>query len=149
MLKIWYCPRLRELPDGMHSLNSLEELDFAGCKNLESIPFSVSQGKLQSLASLRKLSISGCRLLTEFIGEMEESCAPLLEDLSVSCDKCDYDECDHVSFNKAVDRILRFGHHSLLRLNLWSGGDKDWDSLPHQLQYLTALSTISICFLSN
>ncbi|KAL8479502.1 hypothetical protein ACS0TY_026411 [Phlomoides rotata] len=50
------CPKLRELPDGMNGLNSLEELTLRECDNLR----PVNGGKLQGVTSLRRLSIFEC-----------------------------------------------------------------------------------------
>ncbi|KAI3470236.1 hypothetical protein Pfo_026899 [Paulownia fortunei] len=73
-LKIWNCSNLRELPDDLHSLNSLEKLLVYKCPNLKSIPYP-SRGQSQGFTSLRGL--------TNLPSEMVESCAPSLESLSL------------------------------------------------------------------
>ncbi|GFQ05010.1 putative disease resistance protein rga3 [Phtheirospermum japonicum] len=85
VLKIWGCSSLRELPDDLHSLNSLETLYIRWCPDLKSIPYPISSGggggQQQGFTSLRELDISVCKGLTNLPIEMVESCAPSLESL--------------------------------------------------------------------
>ncbi|XP_042027749.1 putative disease resistance protein RGA3 [Salvia splendens] len=78
---IYECPLLRELPDGVDTLNSLEQLYIRDCPNLKSIgnPSVQSQGILSTL----RLWISGCGELKEFPCEMLESWAPSVEYLEL------------------------------------------------------------------
>ncbi|KAJ4803455.1 Disease resistance protein [Rhynchospora pubera] len=48
------CPMLQELPKGLETLKSLEDLEIQDCKNLEYLP------ELKHLKSLTRLEISGC-----------------------------------------------------------------------------------------
>nr|XP_028943875.1 putative disease resistance protein RGA1 isoform X2 [Malus domestica]XP_028943876.1 putative disease resistance protein RGA1 isoform X2 [Malus domestica]XP_028943877.1 putative disease resistance protein RGA1 isoform X2 [Malus domestica]XP_028943878.1 putative disease resistance protein RGA1 isoform X2 [Malus domestica]XP_028943879.1 putative disease resistance protein RGA1 isoform X2 [Malus domestica]XP_028943880.1 putative disease resistance protein RGA1 isoform X2 [Malus domestica]XP_02 len=57
-LVIWNCDKLRHLPDGLDTLQLLEELTIKGCDSLELIPIA------QGMASLRELEIGGCGRLS-------------------------------------------------------------------------------------
>ncbi|KAJ4774433.1 Disease resistance protein RGA2 [Rhynchospora pubera] len=48
------CPMLQELPKGLETLKTLEDLEIQDCKNLEYLP------ELKHLKSLTRLEISGC-----------------------------------------------------------------------------------------
>ncbi|KAL3642128.1 hypothetical protein CASFOL_012943 [Castilleja foliolosa] len=85
-LTIWNCSSLRELPDDLHNLNSLETLFIDNCPELKSIPYnppisSSGEGQQQQhgFTSLRYLVIRDCEGLTNLPIEMVESCAPSLE----------------------------------------------------------------------
>ncbi|KAK9920488.1 hypothetical protein M0R45_029043 [Rubus argutus] len=58
LLRIWGCPKLRYLPDGL--LHSLEYMTIGDCESLESIPFPENGG----LPSLRTLDIGKCPQLS-------------------------------------------------------------------------------------
>ncbi|XP_047945042.1 putative disease resistance protein RGA4 [Salvia hispanica] len=75
-LDIRHCPKLRELPDGLHALNSLEQITIRGCRNLKSI---VTPSSERSLTSLRSLEICDCQELTKVV----EPSAPWLKKVSV------------------------------------------------------------------
>ncbi|XP_047960875.1 disease resistance protein RGA2-like [Salvia hispanica] len=75
-LDIKHCPMLRALPDGLHALDSLEQLTIRGCRNLKSIAYP-SGGR--SFPSLRSLEIHDCHELVELV----EPSAPLLKKVSV------------------------------------------------------------------
>ncbi|KAL8479531.1 hypothetical protein ACS0TY_026433 [Phlomoides rotata] len=68
LLTIRGCPKLKELPDGMQTLNSLQELSLEECPNLKSIPYSSSSR--QGFTLLRRLSIKVCPKLMNFPREM-------------------------------------------------------------------------------
>ncbi|KAL8483034.1 hypothetical protein ACS0TY_025914 [Phlomoides rotata] len=87
-LRIVGCPKLRELPDGLHGLNSMEELEIRICPNLKSIPYSINDRKL-----------------------------PLLRELVID-DVGDADSWNCPSFKKAVDGVLGLGSQSLRTLKL-------------------------------
>ncbi|KAI3470243.1 hypothetical protein Pfo_026906 [Paulownia fortunei] len=76
------CSNLRELPDDLHSINSLEKLVIQRRPNLKSMPYP-SGGQLQGFTSLRQLQIGRCEGLTNLPSEMVESCAPSLEGLAL------------------------------------------------------------------
>ncbi|KAL3641622.1 hypothetical protein CASFOL_012437 [Castilleja foliolosa] len=87
-LQIRNCRSLRELPDDLHSLNSLETLFLSGCPNLNSIPYNPpissrgrQQQQQQGLTSLLDLGICDCEGLTNLPIEMV--CAPSLKILTL------------------------------------------------------------------
>ncbi|GFP90312.1 putative disease resistance protein rga3 [Phtheirospermum japonicum] len=88
-LMIVNCSSLRELPEDLHILNSLERLQITVCPNLKSIPYPVSNRggggheSVHGFTSLRWLQIEICEGLTNFPVEMVESCAPSLEELTL------------------------------------------------------------------
>lgn len=190
LLDIRNCPNLRYLPDGLHTLSSLEELFIARCLCLESIPYP-SSGQSRGFKSLRVLSISDCDKLKNLSCEMMESCAASLEKVSllrlssalnlpiviealtklpnlrklkiVAVPKLTsrsaketssfhamqemainstLDSSDYVAFEETRDCILRGSLQSLCRLEL--AGVEEWDSLPNQIQHLTALSRLEL-----
>ncbi|KAL8527278.1 hypothetical protein ACS0TY_005231 [Phlomoides rotata] len=177
-LNISRCRRLRELADGLHTLDSLQVLSIHNCPSLESLLPHCSSG--QSFTSLRSLVINNCQQLMNLPSEMIVSCESLhlggellrrVMNMQMMIDKMprlgiwsldlpkfiitsstetptsrslrklslspDSDSWDCVSFKEAVDGILRLGSRSLHKLRLW--GKKDWESLPDQLQHLSAL----------
>ncbi|XP_042030388.1 putative disease resistance protein RGA1 isoform X3 [Salvia splendens] len=81
-LKLSRCPLLRELPDGVDTLNSLVVLEIRNCENLKSIG-NPSGGARQSQGILHLLSIVNCGELMELPCEMLEWWAPTIEDLSM------------------------------------------------------------------
>ncbi|KAL3642112.1 hypothetical protein CASFOL_012927 [Castilleja foliolosa] len=90
-LYISNCLSLRELPDDVNTLNSLEVLEIIWCPELKSIPYPIStrgrqqqQQQQQGFTSLRRLTIKECKGLTSLPIEMLESCAPSLEELTLS-----------------------------------------------------------------
>ncbi|KAL8479646.1 hypothetical protein ACS0TY_026524 [Phlomoides rotata] len=136
-LDIRGCPRLRELADGLRTLNSLQELTIERCPSLKSIP-DCSSG---SFTSLRHLVIRDCPELMNISCEMVESCAPSLERLHLRGLRGDSWDC--VSFKEAVDGILlRFGSNSLRELEL--SGKEDWELLPDQLQHLSSIISLRL-----
>ncbi|XP_047966029.1 uncharacterized protein LOC125210529 [Salvia hispanica] len=81
-LNISRCCVLRELPEGLDTLNSLQSLSIWGCENLKSIG-NPSCGARQSQGILRSLSIGRCVELMELPCEMLESWAPTIEELQL------------------------------------------------------------------
>ncbi|XP_057772127.1 disease resistance protein RGA2-like [Salvia miltiorrhiza] len=81
-LVIWKCPRLRELPDGLDTLNSLERLTIRDCGNVKSIG-NPSGREGQSQGILRWLAIEGCEGLMVLPRQMLESWAPTIESLEL------------------------------------------------------------------
>ncbi|KAG6393579.1 hypothetical protein SASPL_147823 [Salvia splendens] len=79
-LYISKCPLLRELPDGVDTLNSLVVLEIRNCENLKSIG-NPSGGARQSQGIFRWLNIVDCGELMELPCQMLESWAPTIEDL--------------------------------------------------------------------
>ncbi|XP_042026506.1 disease resistance protein RGA2-like [Salvia splendens] len=81
-LYISKCRVLRELPNGLNTLHSLENLFIFYCENLKSIG-NPSGGARQSQGILRRLSIERCGELMELPCEMLESWAPTIEELAL------------------------------------------------------------------
>lgn len=82
-LEIEHCDSLIELPQGLHTLQSLERLKINGCVSLRSIPAPEGQG----LTSLRNCEFAGCYGLTNIPGEAFQFCTSM-ESLSVKyCDE--------------------------------------------------------------
>ncbi|XP_042030385.1 disease resistance protein RGA2-like [Salvia splendens] len=81
-LEICNCGVLRELPDGLDTLNSLEILRIWYCENLKSIG-NPSGGARQSQGILRELRITECGELMELPCQMLEPWAPTVEDLEL------------------------------------------------------------------
>ncbi|KAH6816073.1 hypothetical protein C2S51_020893 [Perilla frutescens var. frutescens] len=162
-LEVDYCPKLRELPDGLHTLNSLEELIIKDCPNLKLI--GQSQG---SLTSLRSLKIDECPELMDFPYEMVESLAPSLQTLSLvglktlprvldclikptpnSCSEIltfrslrELEMDVSVDTKETVDAILQGCSYSLLELKL--RGMENLECLPESIQHLTVLYSLEL-----
>ncbi|KAL8483029.1 hypothetical protein ACS0TY_025910 [Phlomoides rotata] len=101
-LSIKSCPELRELPDGLHGLNSMEELEIRRCPNLKSLPYSINDRKLPALREL------------------------VIDDVG------DADSWHCSSFKKAVDGVLGLGSQSLRKLGLGAQNwDSFPDQLQH------------------
>ncbi|XP_057772250.1 probable disease resistance protein RPP1 [Salvia miltiorrhiza] len=81
-LEIRQCPKLRELPDGLDTLNSLEKLVIHDCPNLKSIG-NPSGREGQSQGILRELVIERCEGLMVLPRQMLESWAPTIECLEL------------------------------------------------------------------
>ncbi|XP_057772132.1 putative disease resistance protein RGA1 isoform X2 [Salvia miltiorrhiza] len=81
-LEIRKCPRLRELLDGLDTLNSLEKLVIHDCPNLKSIG-NPSGREGQSQGILRQLMIERCQGLMVLPRQMLESWAPTIESLEL------------------------------------------------------------------
>ncbi|XP_042030917.1 disease resistance protein RGA2-like isoform X2 [Salvia splendens] len=77
-LDIRHCSKLKELPDGLHALNYLEQMIIRGCRELTKMvePFPSGWG---SLSSLRSLEIRDCQELTKMV----EPSAPSLTKVCV------------------------------------------------------------------
>ncbi|XP_012843384.1 PREDICTED: putative disease resistance protein RGA3 [Erythranthe guttata] len=90
-LEIYNCPKLRELPDDLHTLSALEILRIEDCPNLKTIPYphethnnDYDEQLLLGLSSLSELVIVDCGGLTNLPSEMIESCAQSLESLTLT-----------------------------------------------------------------
>ncbi|XP_047958467.1 putative disease resistance protein RGA1 [Salvia hispanica] len=79
-LSITRCSNLRELPDGLGTLNSLEKLIISNCPNLERVADIGAQQSQGSLTCLKRMKICGCEALLYFPCEMVGS---LLEELEL------------------------------------------------------------------
>ncbi|XP_047962088.1 disease resistance protein RGA2-like [Salvia hispanica] len=79
-LRLRKCCNLRELPDGLGTLNSLEKLIISDCPNLERVASIGAQHSQGSLACLKILEICECKALLYLPCEMVGS---LLEELEL------------------------------------------------------------------
>ncbi|XP_047961771.1 putative disease resistance protein RGA3 [Salvia hispanica] len=79
-LSVRMCSNLKELPDGLGTLSSLEKLSIRDCPNLERIGVTGLQQSQGSLTCLKRLEICECKALLYFPCEMVGS---LLEDTGV------------------------------------------------------------------
>ncbi|XP_047966193.1 putative disease resistance protein RGA3 [Salvia hispanica] len=81
-LEISECRLLRALPDGLDTLNSLDQLTIEDCKNLKSIGNPMG-GTGQHRGVLHRLSIIRCRELVELPPQMLDLWAPTIEFLQL------------------------------------------------------------------
>ncbi|CAB4284381.1 unnamed protein product [Prunus armeniaca] len=121
-LSISWCPNLRTLPDGLHTLLSLKKLIIVGCQSLECIP--VTQG----VASLCKFPIFKCLELCILPEGLE--CYNSLQMLIIG--RC----------SKITSIPITHGLPSLRELEI-SDCD-ELSSLPSGLQHCTSLEHFSI-----
>ncbi|KAL3635069.1 hypothetical protein CASFOL_022123 [Castilleja foliolosa] len=160
-LTIYNCRSLRELPDDLHSLDSLETLSIDWCPNLKSIPNPNSgTGKQQQgFTSLRELHIEKCQGLTNMdtlIGCLHKMTrlthltffhvpefSTIGNNNSLQAFKMGpfSSNNNNITFNETVGATLR-QFISLRRLELW--GMNHWDVLPDQLQHLYSLEELSL-----
>ncbi|XP_073141329.1 disease resistance protein RGA2-like [Henckelia pumila] len=151
-LKISYCDNLTQLrlPD---TLKSLLWLEIWWCPNLASIQI------LKGLSALQHMDIRFCHELRELQGEMQES-STSLEFLNIlDCGKLRSIPKGMDCLNKLsqlsigpfseetgstlLNETLK-GPHQFLR-TLYLFGNRNWESLPDQLQHLTALIRLEVC----
>ncbi|KAL9162596.1 hypothetical protein ABFS82_07G102000 [Erythranthe guttata] len=173
------CPKLRELPDGLHSLNALEKLTVTDCPNLETIPYPHEMME----SSLETLTLTGLTNLRNMGAVIEGYCLnkmPRLSSLTldvpmmnmITTNSSSFSEikagsssghgsslrhlsigstrCDEYS-NSFVDAILKASAKSLNTLSLKGHNCDDQSSgyLPSQIQNLTALSRLFLHDLGN
>ncbi|KAL3642206.1 hypothetical protein CASFOL_013021 [Castilleja foliolosa] len=173
-LKIWHCPSLRELPDDLHNLSSLESLFITDCPDLKSIPYNPpisssgeGQQQQQGFTSLRDLFIWECKGLTNLPIEMVESCAPSLEVLDlgglinitnlptvIGClhrmTRLTYLKMGPLSSDSSWSNVSFNETVGAMLMQLISlrklklEGMEDWECLPDQLQHLTSLETLTL-----
>ncbi|CAA3023464.1 disease resistance RGA3 [Olea europaea subsp. europaea] len=84
MLNIEDCDELRELPDDLHSFQSLWDLKIIGCRSLQSISYQSGQ---KGPPSLRGLKISNCSELSCLPSKMIESIRCLEHLRASECNK--------------------------------------------------------------
>ncbi|KAK9276818.1 hypothetical protein L1049_006354 [Liquidambar formosana] len=127
-LDIRRCEGLTSLPSGLQSCTSLEGLNIVDCPNL----ISISESDLRELPFLSTLEVANCGKLEGLPEGLH--CLSRLKNLSI---RGFWEELD--SFPNFED-ILRLQQLRSLTLYGWP----KLDSLPHQLQQLTALTYLSI-----
>ncbi|GLT30878.1 hypothetical protein SLA2020_056590 [Shorea laevis] len=128
-LKLFNCDGLTCLPIGLDSCISLNVLSIWNCKNLRSIPEDI--GKLHSL---NVLSIWNCKNLRSIPGESLASLT-CLKGLGLGSFWSKLEDFPGLT---SIHQL----HASLEKLEL-HGWDK-LESLPHQLQHLTALKELTL-----
>ncbi|KAB2622267.1 disease resistance protein RGA3 [Pyrus ussuriensis x Pyrus communis] len=112
---IFYCHKLRCLPDGLQTLVSLEMLYVRGCSSLELVP------DMHTLTSLCELSIDGCPQLSSLPNGLE-----------------------HCTSLQILESILTLqGCRSLRKLEI-GGCDGGTSQLVTELEYCTSLHSLSI-----
>ncbi|XP_073148461.1 putative disease resistance protein RGA3 [Henckelia pumila] len=151
-VEISYCDNLTQLrvPD---TLKSLLRFKIYYCNNLVSIQI------LKGLSALQHMDISLCRELRELEGEMQES-STSLEFLKISeCPKLRSIPNGMDCLNKLselsigpiseetdglnlLNESLKGPHPLLRKLELY--GNRKWESLPYELQHLTALVYLKV-----
>ncbi|KAL2530504.1 putative disease resistance RPP13-like protein 1 [Forsythia ovata] len=153
MLRITNSDELTELPDGLGSLESLEELEIDGCKNLQLIPYPSGQ---KGLSSLRRLQISNCKRLSNLPSEMLESCTSLQRLEVFDCENLtSFPELSGMVWLNSLRELSIGGFSNSVTLEgIWRHiksvqgltlyGRADWVSLPYQLENLTSLKELWI-----
>ncbi|KAL2506928.1 putative disease resistance RPP13-like protein 1 [Abeliophyllum distichum] len=144
---------LRELPDDLGSLESLEALVINGCENLQLIPYPSGQ---KGLSSLRSLEISNCKRLSNLPSEMLESCTSLQSLRVFGCENLtSFPELSGMVWLNSLrelsiggfsnsDTLEGICRHIKSVQSLALHGRADWVSLPYQLQNLTSLKELSL-----
>jgi len=134
VLKVWGCDSLTSFPDSK-GLNSLEELRIGRCPMLEVLP------SLQPLCNLKVLEIHNCVKMTALPDGLSD--LPNLTTLEVGplCQDLDY-----FPFPADLNRASPLSK-SLRKLRL-TGWPKVRD-LPHQLQHLTCVHTLSLGYFDS
>ncbi|KZV39563.1 hypothetical protein F511_31395 [Dorcoceras hygrometricum] len=154
-LRIDHCCNLAQLKL-WDTLESLHELEITSCRNLPSIQYGSTH--LKGLTSLRILAISDCDMLTELPSEMIESCKSLEFLWMYPCSNLRFLPKGMDCLNKLTglqigpfseetgftlsNETLKGVHESLRELMLL--GKSNWESLPDQLQHLTALTELCL-----
>ncbi|KAI3470245.1 hypothetical protein Pfo_026908 [Paulownia fortunei] len=130
------CEGLTNLPREMieSGAASLESLTLYGLRSLTNLPMVI--GCLQKMPCLAFLEILKLPKFTNFVVEIGS--LRRLQKLRFGYSSNSW---DYVSFKVTLDGIFQ-GLQSLRRLELW--GMEHWDSLPDQLQHLTALSSLGL-----
>ena len=123
-LRIYSCHNLISIRD-LRELHSLTQLRISSCDNLISIP------DLRELHSLTQLKVAGCRKLTRLPEGLD--CLTRLSSLGIG--GC----CDEVDVFPGLNSIQPA---SLTYLQLH--GSAKLNSLPHEIQRFTALTTLKI-----
>ncbi|XP_042030776.1 putative disease resistance protein RGA3 [Salvia splendens] len=153
-LMIWKCSNLREIPDGLGTLNSLKVFRIGDCPNLKWIGDLGVQQSQESLRSLTSLGIWKCEALLYLPCEMLGSSLKDLglRDLSslenlpeiIACllkSPC-LSSLEWLSIDASVGGLMDIvnGCSSLYVLEL--EGMESWENLPESIQYLTTLSNL-------
>ncbi|XP_027151299.1 putative disease resistance protein RGA3 isoform X2 [Coffea eugenioides] len=143
-LKIWSCDGLTNLPgDMLHSCTSLQKLRVSGCYNLISFPLD-----LQQTPSLLKLELRRCPKLKTSMTPKGFGFLNSLRELEIGPFSDDGDDHENSSIYNEFDwsgliSSSSSSSSSALR-ELRLRGLPHMESLPHQIQYLTALTSLAL-----
>ncbi|KAL9162481.1 hypothetical protein ABFS82_07G092500 [Erythranthe guttata] len=113
-LFIYNCPKLRELPDDLHSLNALEKLNITGCPNLETIPYPHEMME-SSLESLTLNGLTNLRNMEMVIGWYCSNKMPRLSTLILDVPMMNMITTNSSSLSEITVGSSSSGHDSSLR----------------------------------
>ncbi|EYU37372.1 hypothetical protein MIMGU_mgv1a019055mg [Erythranthe guttata] len=113
-LFIYNCPKLRELPDDLHSLNALEKLNITGCPNLETIPYPHEMME-SSLESLTLKGLTNLRNMEMVIGWYCSNKMPRLSTLILDVPMMNMITTNSSSLSEITAGSSSSGHDSSLR----------------------------------
>ncbi|CDP17354.1 unnamed protein product [Coffea canephora] len=149
-LKLFDCDNLRELPENLYNLlKSLKSLTISDCDGLTTIASEM----LESCSPLQSLQVYECPNLVSFPLDLQQT--PSLETcILTNCPELINDMPKGFAFLTCLTTMM-IGPFSDYSLVDWSGllssstlcelelnGMSDMESLPHQLQYLTTLTSL-------
>ncbi|CDP21293.1 unnamed protein product [Coffea canephora] len=166
-LEVTLCENLRELPDDLYQFQALEHLKIRGCPRIDSFGYpnpKNSFGQKSLLKSLKQFTVDDCDALTRLPVEMFESCTSLRKLKLFDCRslvsfpldlrrfpslECfSLYGCSNLITEMPNDSVIEFdwaglaSSSSLRHVSL--GGMFDTKSLPHQLQDLTTITSLSL-----
>ncbi|CDP17543.1 unnamed protein product [Coffea canephora] len=118
-----FCKNLRELPEDLYQFQALEHLEIWRCDALTRLPVEM----FESCTSLRKLNLVYCDSLVSFPLDLRRT--PSLESFSL---------CGCLNLITEMPTSSSSLRHMSLH------GMPDTKSLPHQLQCLTAITSLSL-----
>jgi hypothetical protein len=130
-LSIVDCRELIHFIDDLQELSSIQTLSIVSCDKLISVPYDLRQ-----LHSLVHLTITGCQSLTHFPEDCLD-CLTQLEELRIGGFSEELED-----FPAGVINSIQYLSGYLERLEIHGWGKLK--SVPHQLQHLTALESLSI-----
>ncbi|CDP20542.1 unnamed protein product [Coffea canephora] len=159
-LAIRYCENLRELPEDLYQFQALEHLEIWDCSRIKSFGHpnpKNSLGQESLLKSLRKLNLFWCGSLVSFPLDLQRT--PSLESFSLCwCSNLITEMPSGFGYLTSLrkvkigpfsdDSVIEFdwaglaSSSSLRRVTLY--GMPDTKSLPHQLQDLTTITSLSL-----
>ncbi|CDP21545.1 unnamed protein product [Coffea canephora] len=141
-LKIYHCDMLTNLPrDWLHSCTSLQKLSVADCDNLISFPLD-----LQQTPSLSELILFGCPKLKTSMTPKGFGFLTSLRELTIGHFSDDGDDHENSSiynefdWSELISSSSSSSSSALRRLELY--GLPHMESLPHQIQHLTTLTSL-------
>ncbi|CDP17544.1 unnamed protein product [Coffea canephora] len=162
-LIVFSCKNLRELPEDLYQFQALEDLEIAGCPRINSFGHpnpKNSFGQKGLLKSLERFTVHGCNELTRLPVEMFESCTSLRELNLFDCRSLVSFPLDlrrTPSLDSLISNLIaEMPNDSAIEFD-WAGlasssslqhvslhGMYGTKSLPHQLQDLTTITSLSL-----